>query len=520
MNLLIDSLFDIHQAVFITARFTRLIQSAGAYICCMDQALHPAILAFIIISYFLVLVGISWWKGRNANDESYFLGNKSSPWYLVAFGMIGDSLSGVTFVSVPGEVGLKNFYYLQIVLGYMAGYLVIAKVLLPLYYRLNLTSIYSYLGSRFGFASQSTGSFYFLLSRTIGAAFRLYISAGVLHLFLFGPLGIPFALSVSIIIILILAYTLKGGIKSLVWTDTFQSLFLLMGVVLTASAIAGGMNWSLTDAVREISDSSYSRVFDWNINAPTFFPKQFLSGMFIAIAMTGLDQNMMQKNLSVNTLRDAQKNVLWFSVIVLIVNVIFVSLGALMYLYTSEKGIEIPVRTDDLLPLLALNHLGTFAAIVFLLGIIAATFSSADSVLTTLTTSLYIDMLHLDEREDRDAKKKKRIRNLIHAGFAVLLLLVILVFRAINNEAVITGIFKAAGYTYGPLLGLFAFGIYTKHKLRDKLVPLVCIISPLLSYLLASYSKEIFNGYAIGFELLLINGMLTMLGLYLIRKRD
>jgi SSS family transporter len=485
----------------------------------MDQALHPAVLATIIILYFLILVGISWWKGRNANDEAYFLGNRASPWYLVAFGMIGDSLSGVTFVSVPGEVGVKNFFYLQIVLGYMAGYLVIAKVLLPMYYRLNLTSIYAYLGSRFGLVSQSTGSFYFLLSRTIGAAFRLYISAGVLHLFLFGPLGIPFALSVSIIIVLILAYTLKGGIKSLVWTDTFQSLFLLLGVVLTASTIIGGMNWSFTDAVRAISDSPYSRVFDWNMNAPTFFPKQFLSGMFIAIAMTGLDQNMMQKNLSVHTLRDAQKNVIWFSVIVMVVNLIFVSLGALMYLYASASEIPIPSRTDDLLPLLALNHLGTFAAIVFLLGIIAATFSSADSVLTTLTTSLYIDMLHLDERKDQNEKRKKQIRNLIHAGFAFLLLLVILLFRAINNESVITGIFKAAGYTYGPLLGLFAFGIYSKHKVHDAWVPVVCILSPFLSYLLATYSKQLFNGYAIGFELLLINGFLTMTGLFLIRKR-
>ncbi|MCB0818977.1 MAG: sodium:solute symporter [Bacteroidetes bacterium] len=485
----------------------------------MDQILHPIVLAGIIVFYFLALVLISWWKGRHANEDAYFLGNKASPWYLVAFGMIGDSLSGVTFVSVPGEVGIKHFYYLQIVFGYMAGYFVIAKVLLPLYYRLNLTSIYAYLGSRFGHVSQSTGSFYFLLSRTIGAAFRLYISAGVLHLFLFGPLGVPFWLSVSIIIILILAYTLKGGIKSLVWTDTFQSLFLLLGVVLTASAIISGLDWSLSDAVAAVSESGYSKVFDWDFNAPTFFPKQFLSGMFIAIAMTGLDQNMMQKNLSVNTLRDAQKNVIWFSFIVMIVNVIFVSLGALMYLYSSAKGIEIPARTDDLLPMLALNHLGTFAAIVFLLGIIAATFSSADSVLTTLTTSLYIDILHLDIDGSKSAEKKKTIRNVIHAGFAVLLLIVILVFRAINNEAVITGIFKAAGYTYGPLLGLFAFGIYSRHALYDKWVPLVCLLSPVISYIISAYSKELFNGYSIGFELLLINGLLTMGGLYLIRKR-
>jgi Na+/proline symporter len=485
----------------------------------MQDVLNPLVLIGIIAAYFFTLVGISWWKGKNADEESYFIGNRSSPWYLVAFGMIGDSLSGVTFVSVPGEVGVKHFFYLQIVLGYMAGYFVIAKVLLPLYYKLQLTSIYSYLGDRFGTTSQSTGSFYFLLSRTIGAAFRLFISAGVLHLFVFGPLGVPYGLSVTIIIVLILLYTLKGGIKSLVWTDTFQSLFLLMGVILTATAILGHMDWSFTEGVQQIVQSDYSQVFDWEPINKTYFPKQFLSGMFIAIAMTGLDQNMMQKNLSVRTLPDAQKNVLWFSVIVLIVNVIFVSLGALMYLYASSKGIAIPTRTDELLPLLALDHLGTFAAIVFLLGIIAATFSSADSVLTTLTTSLYIDILHLDTKKEMTAARKKQIRNFIHAGFAFVLLGVILIFRAINNDAVISGIFTAAGYTYGPLLGLFAFGIYSKHKIKDKLVPLVCIAAPLLSFLLATYSETLFGGYKIGFELLLINGLLTMLGLWVIRKK-
>ena len=485
----------------------------------MENALEPYVLVLIIVNYFLILAGISWWKGKNADENAYFLGSKSSPWYLVAFGMIGDSLSGVTFVSVPGEVGVKNFYYLQIVLGYMLGYYVIAKVLLPLYYKLQLTSIYSFLGDRFGTVAQSTGSFYFLLSRTIGAAFRLFISAGVLHLFVFGPLGVPFALSVSIIIVLILGYTLQGGIKSLVWTDTFQSLFLLLGVILTAAALLYKMDWSFGEGVQQIVSSDMSRVFDWDPLNKTFFPKQFLSGMFIAIAMTGLDQNMMQKNLSVRTLPDAQKNVLWFSVIVLIVNVIFVSLGALMYLFVESKGIQIPAKTDDLLPMLALGHLGTFAAIVFLLGIIAATFSSADSVLTTLTTSLYIDILHLDSREEMSTKRKKQIRTIIHAGFAFLLLVVILVFRAINNEAVISGIFTAAGYTYGPLLGLFAFGIYSKHQVNDKLVPIVCIAAPIFSFLLASNSEFLFGGYKIGFELLLINGLLTMLGLRLIRKK-
>ena len=489
----------------------------SGYFCFMPATQNPYLLISIIFAYFLVLVGISWWKGRNADSQGYFIGNKTSPWYIVAFGMIGDSLSGVTFVSVPGQVGVQQFNYMQIVLGYMVGYFVIAYVLLPLYYKLNLTSIYSYLRERFGLNSQKTGSFFFLLSRTIGAAFRLFISAGVLQLFLFGPLGIPFWLSVSIIIVLILIYTLRGGIKTLIWTDTFQSLFLLMGVILTGAAIISQLDWSFTEAVSNISNSPYSSIFNWDGSSKLNFFKQFISGIFIAIAMTGLDQNMMQKNLSCRTLPEAQKNIMWFSGIVLVVNLIFVSLGALMYLYASSKGIAVPAKTDDFLPMLTLNYLGTFAAIVFLLGIIAATFSSADSVLTTLTTSLYIDILRLDEKSHSE-KVKVKYRNIIHAGFAFLLLLVILIFKEVNNDAVISGIFTAAGYTYGPLLGLFAFGIYTRKMPDDRLVPLVCIIAPLLSWLLYYFSERLFGGYQIGFELLVINGALTFTGLLLISK--
>lgn len=486
----------------------------------MTQHINPIILISIIALYFLVLVGISWIKGRNADTAGYFIGNKSSPWFIVAFGMIGDSLSGVTFVSVPGQVGVQHFHYMQIVFGYVIGYLVIAQILLPIYYRMNLTSIYAYLGERFGSNAQQTGSFYFLLSRTIGAAFRLFISAGVLQLFLFEPMGIPFWLSVSIIILLILAYTLRGGIKTLVWTDTFQSLFLLMGVILTCTAIISQMNWSLGEAVGQIINSPHAQIFNWEWTPKTNFFKQFISGMFIAIAMTGLDQNMMQKNLSCRSLPEAQKNILWFSVIVVIVNLVFVSLGALMYLYTSAKGIMIPPKTDELLPMLTLGYLGLFAAIVFLLGIIAATFSSADSVLTTLTTSLYIDMLKLDSSKKYSEKRKTQYRNIIHGAFACVLLLVILLFRAINDEAVINGIFIAAGYTYGPLLGLFSFGIFTKRKLLDRWVPLVCLIAPVLSWLLSLYSADLFSGYQIGFELLVINGLLTFLGLFFISRRS
>lgn len=485
----------------------------------MTELLNPWLLAGIIVAYFLVLVGISWIKGRNADADAYFIGSKASPWYIVAFGMIGDSLSGVTFVSVPGQVGVQQFNYMQIVLGYMAGYFVIAKVLLPLYYRMNLTSIYSYLDERFGKAAQQTGSFYFLVSRTFGAAARLYISAGVLQLFLFEPLGVPFWLTTSIIIILILVYTLRGGIKTLVWTDVFQSLFLLMGVVLTCYAIISQMNWSFGEAVTQIVQSPYAQVFNWEVDSKQYFFKQFISGMFIAIAMTGLDQNMMQKNLSCRTLPEAQKNMLWFSVIVVVVTLIFISLGALMYLYASANGIAVPGRTDDFLPLLTFNYLGTFAAIVFLLGIIAATFSSADSVLTTLTTSLYIDMLGLDKRSDLSEAQKTRQRSFIHAGFAVLLLGVILLIRSLNNTAIINGIFTAASYTYGPLLGLFAFGIYTRHSVRAVWVPVVCVLAPLLSWWLAEHSTQLFNGYQIGFELLVINGALTFMGLLIISRK-
>lgn len=480
--------------------------------------LSTSLILGVIGAYFLALVGISWWRSRGASADAYFLGNKSSPWYLVAFGMIGDSLSGVTFVSVPGKVGADHFQYLQIVLGYLLGYLVIAKVLLPLYYRLNLTSIYTYLEHRFGQTAQKTGSAYFLLSRSIGAAFRLYVSAEVLQIFLFDRLGVPFAVSVTVIIVLMLLYTLKGGIRSLIWTDTFQSLFLLLGVVLTAWSIMYQMDWSLSQAVSNIAQSEYAQVFNWDYRSPLYFWKQFISGAFIAIVMTGLDQNMMQKNLSCRTLPEAQKNVIWFSVIVVVVNVIFVSLGALMYMYASSHGVEIPKRSDHLLPMLTLNHLGSFAAIFFLLGITAATFSSADSVLTTLTTSCYIDILRLDRRSDLSERTTTKYRAWIHAGFSVLLLLIILIFRAIHDSAVIDGIFKAAGYTYGPLLGLFAFGILSKWQVKPLAIVPICLIAPVLSYLISLYSPLLFGGYQVGFELLLINGFLTFLGLFLLRK--
>lgn len=469
----------------------------------------------VLLAYFAMLFTISWYTSRKATDSSYFLGNKSSPWFAVAFGLIGDSLSGVTFVSVPGSVAVAQFGYMQMVFGYLLGYLVIAQVLLPLYYRMNLTSIYSYLGERFGRNAQMTGSLYFVLSRLIGAAFRLYISATVLQLFIFQGWGIPFEVTVSAVIILILLYTYKGGIKTLVWTDTLQSSFLLAGVILSIVVIARAMDLDAAGLVQTVRDSPYSRIFFWDVQAPNYFFKQFISGALIAIVMTGLDQNMMQKNLSMRTLPEAQKNIMWFSVVLIFINLFFVALGALLYAYADTMQIALPERSDHLFPILALDHLGTFAAIIFVLGISAATFSSADSVLTTLTTSFCIDVLGWDTAKQESASHRN-IRHGVHVAFAVLLLGVIIVFNAINDSTVINQVFTAAGYTYGPLLGLFAFGLMMRRGLRSAWVLPVCLIPPVLCYIINDHAAEWLNGYQIGYELLLINGILTFLGLYLI----
>lgn len=486
--------------------------------------------ALFIIScigvYFLFLLGIAWYTSRNANSNDYFLGSKASPWYAVAFGMIGDSLSGVTFISVPGAVGTAHFSYMQLVLGYLLGYYIIAKVLLPIYYNLNLTSIYSYLEQRFGTVSQKTGSFFFLISRLLGAGGRLFLAVAVIQLFVFDKFGVPFTLSVILIITLILIYTYKGGIKTLVWTDTFQSTFLVLAVVCSIWAIANSLNLGFSDVIKTVRESELSNVFVWDFKAKNYFWKHFLGGAFIAIAMTGLDQNMMQKNLSCKSLSDAQKNIQWFSVVLVFVNLFFVSLGALLYFYANKMNISIPINevtgkpiTDYLFPTLALNHLGMFAGIVFIIGLTAATFSSADSVLTSLTTSFYIDFLNYDRDNSITEELKSRRRTAIHIGFAILLLLVIIVFKMLNNQAIIDTVLTIAGYTYGPLLGMFAFGLFTKTKVNDKLVPFVCVLSPLITFAISSYSDVLFNGYKIGFELLILNGLLTFFGLWLIKLK-
>ena len=481
--------------------------------------MSPFLILGCVGVYFCFLLIIAWRTSRNATSAAYYLGNKASPWYAVAFGLIGDSLSGVTFISVPGQVGAAQFSYLQVVMGYVLGYMVIAQVLLPLYYRLNLTSIYSYLRERFGPASQKSGAFFFLLSRTTGAAARLYLAANVMQAFVFDQWRIPFWFTVSVIIVLILVYTLKGGIRTLVWTDTFQSSFLVIGVVFSIWAIASELDLGIGGILSAVQSSEHAQIFFWDWQDQHYFWKQFLSGVSLAIVMTGLDQNMMQKNLSCRSLREAQKNIYAFTGVMFVVNIFFLSLGALLYHYAKVKGLEIPSDTDQLFPFLAFQHLGVFAGLVFVAGLTAATFSSADSVLTTLTTSFCIDLLGIDRRPDLSDVRKTALRHRIHIIFAVVLLLVILAFKALNSQAIITAVLMLAGYTYGPLLGLFAFGLFSRTKVKDKWVPLICTLSPVICFALDANSERLFNGYRFGFELLILNGSLTFVGLTLARRK-
>ncbi len=491
--------------------------------------ISPGVIVLFIICYFLALLLLGYVTSRKSTASSYFLGNKSSPWILVAIGMIGDSLSGVTYISVPGKVGTAQFSYLQIVLGYFVGYFVISHILLPLYYRLNLTSIYEYLLQRFGKITQKTGSLLFIVSRLLGAAGRLYLAAGVIQFFVFDRLfnnSVPFALSVSLILILMLLYTYRGGIKTLVYTDTLQSVFLVLGVVLSIVAIVSKMNISYSDAAKLVVNSDYSNTFFFDFNKSNFFFKDFIGGIFTAVAMTGLDQNMMQKNLSCKSLGEAQKNIFWFSLIMVVVNVFFLSLGVLLFAFYNSSGIPLPVNpetgkiiTDQVFPNLALNHLGVFSGMVFIIGLTAATFSSADSVLTTLTTSTYIDVLGLDTNQRLDEAKKKKFRNVIHIGFTFLLWIIILFFKEFNTGALVDTILMVAGYTYGPLLALFTIGLFTKISLTDKWVPIICVAGPILCYLISSNSKSIFGDYQIGMELIILNALITGLMLLLVKVK-
>ncbi len=479
--------------------------------------MSPVLVFSVITSYFGLLVLISYFTSRKSNNAAFFTANKQSPWYLVAFGMIGASLSGVTFISVPGWVGDTKFYYFQMVLGYLIGYFVIATVLMPLYYRLNLVTIYTYLEKRFGYWSYKTGSAFFLLSRVIGASFRLFLVAGVLQIGFFNAFNIPFWITVSVTISLIWVYTFRAGIKTIVWTDTLQTLFMLTAVVVTIFIVAKGLNLDFSGIIKTVRESDYSTVFNWDWKSKSNFFKQFISGAFIAIVMTGLDQDMMQKNLTCRNVKDAKKNMFWFSITLVPVNLLFLSLGALLYIYASKFGIVIPAKTDDLYPTLALNNFSIFAGIVFLLGITAAAFSSADSALTALTTSFSIDFLNMNVNDEKkDIRKTKR---LVHLGFSLLLFIVILIFNFLNDESVISAVFKAAGYTYGTILGLFAFGLLTKRKVIDKVVPYIAIISPILVYFLNVFSEQLLFGYKFGFELLIVNGAFTFFGLLMFSRK-
>ena len=474
--------------------------------------MSPLLVFIVILAYFALILGISQVTGRRADSASFFLGNRRSPWYVVAFGMIGASLSGVTFISVPGWVGDSQFSYMQIVLGYLLGYFVIANVLLPLYYRLNLTSIYTYLEGRLGFWSYKTGAAFFLLSRVIGASFRLYLVAGVLHLSIFSGWNIPFWATVLITILLIWLYTFRGGIKTIIWTDTLQTVFMLLAVIMSVVLISRALELNFAGMVRKVAHSDYSKVFffgDWK--AGDHFVKQFLSGAFIAIVMTGLDQDMMQKNLSCRNLKEARKNMYWMSVSLVPVNLLFLALGALLYIFAAQFAIPLTERSDDLFPLIATQgYLPPVVTIFFIIGLVAAAYSSADSALTSLTTSFTVDILNGSRLPE---KRLQVLRKIVHIGISGVLLMVILVFRAVNNQSVIFAIFTVAGYTYGPLLGFYSFGLLTKLKVKDRWVPVVAILSPILCYIISTHSESWFNGYTFGFELLILNGYITFLGL-------
>lgn len=491
----------------------------------MIQQLTPGILLGVISVYFIALFVISYFTGKDSSNKNFFLAGRKTPWPLIAYAMIGTSISGVTFISIPGVVGgnglNQDFSYMQVVLGYLVGYAVIALVLMPIYYRLNLTSIYGYLEQRFGYNSYKTGAAYFLLSRTVGSAFRLYLAIVVLQEFVTGYFGIPFWATALIALTLIWLYTVRGGIHTVIWTDTFQTTCFLLALIITITAIGQTLSVNFGELIGMVSRSEYSQVFffkgGWS--DPNNFFKQFISGALITITMTGLDQDMMQKNLACKNIRDAQKNMFTFSATLLVVNILFLTLGALLYIYASHIGLEIPAKTDYLYPTIAFRHLPPVMGIVFVLGLIAATYASSDSALTALTTSFCVDFLNFEKSEESEAVKQRK-RFYVHIAMTLLLLVMIIIFNIISNEAVISQLFVAAGYTYGPLLGLFAFGILTKRKIRDQYVIPICIASPVISFLLDRYSDVLLGGFKFGFLILAVNGLLTFLGLLAISYKE
>ena len=496
----------------------------------------PVVLFSFVIGYFLLLLGVAWYTSRNSDNESFFIGNRNSNWMLVAFGMIGTSLSGVTFVSVPGGVGSGNFFYYQVVLGYLLGYMVIAFVLIPLYYRMYLTSIYTYLEKRCGINAHKAGAFFFILSRTVGATARLYLVISVLQTFIFREMGIPFAATALVILVLILLYTFEGGVKTIIYTDTLQTTGMLVGLVACILVIVKTLGTDFGGALSMMADKGYTQIFNWEVNSGSFALKHIIGGMFIAIAMTGLDQEMMQKNISVKTLRDSQKNIMTFTAVLMVVNFLFLVLGGVLYLYAAEKGISVP--PDDLFPTIALSD--TFSGligVIFIIALISALFPSVDGAITSLTSCFCIDILGINKSAGTE-KEKKRTRLKVHFTFAAIFFLMVLLFKWINDKLIIDFILKFAGVTYGPLLGLFSFGILTRRQLNDRLIWVACIIAPLLALTvdmlsnpawyeaklhvsmpwLKAWSAATFGDYRIGNELILINGLFTFAGLWLISR--
>ncbi|MBN2486161.1 MAG: sodium:solute symporter [Bacteroidales bacterium] len=473
---------------------------------------------FVFLVYTALIFAVTWFTSRKANNQTFFIGNKVSPWYVVAYGMIGASLSGVTFMSVPGDVSTTGFTYLAMVFGYLFGYLVIVTVLLPLYYRLNLTSIYSYLEERFGFWTYKTGAAFFLISRVMGASLRMFLVVNVLQIFVFDIFNIPFWVNVLIFITLIILYTFKGGIKTIVWTDTLQTTFMLLAMILTIIFIARELQTDIGGLLNKIWQNDVSKIIETSYQSDRHFLKLFLSGMFITITMTGLDQEMMQKNLSCRNLRDAQKNMVTFSFTLVFVNLLFLVLGAVIMFYAQANHIA-PGHTDDLFPVIAFEYLGPVAGLVFLIGLISAAYPSADGALTSLTTIFCIDFLNFEKNKNLSEAKKIKTRYWVHLSVAAVFMAVILLFRLFYDDAIIKKLFMIAGYTYGPLLGFYAFGLFTKRKVKDRYIPIVAIISPVLCYLLSLYSEQLLWGYKLSFELIILNGALTFAGMLLLSKK-
>ena len=505
----------------------------------MTAHLSPALVLVVLFLYFAMLIGVAWLTGRNTSNEGFFLANRKVPWWVVAYAMIGTSISGVTFISIPGAVGGTGvnmaFSYMQVVFGYLVGYFFIATVLMPMYYRLQLTSIYGYLEQRFGHWSYKTGAGYFLLSRTLGSAARMFLAASVLQTFVFAPMGVPFPLTVIIMLALIYAYTFKGGLKTIIWTDTIMTTFFLAALVFTVFTIGKALNLGGGELFSNVMDSRYGQIFFFDnfLTDPNHFVKQFVSGVLVAVAMTGLDQDLMQKNLACKDIRSAQKNMLLFCVNLVIINFLFLTLGALLYLYAGSIGLEIPARTDHLYPKIAFDHLDAVAGVFFILGLIGSTYASSDSALTALTTSFCVDFLNFEKttpvQPDTYAdenlhqsyaaavRRQRQLRTLVHLGFSALFVVIILVLNALSNSAVITLIFRIAGYTYGPLLGLYMFGLFTELKVRDRWVPLVCLLAPVLTWVVEVSCKQWFD---VGFLTILINGLLSFFGLWVISYRE